>query len=368
MPKLDNINITINHVESFLTKQNSFNLLDWLIDTSLLPYTNYEQWRQGSSRFLQDSIQLSEVELKELVTTVDKFCKALKLEAEIQEYFGWSNENTGQAQLKISGTAAIENALRKKWIRAQDVPQLDLFMDNTAQLAENAIYDRLSNRDFSAANQHLAILSGANSKHPKLGAFRDLILYGQHLESNPLANTDSITEEFIGLDTEVGPLAREVLGSYSRDYLAFAWHRLATSLTHHNCRYNSSLADGNLHPSYCLIQIPDWQSAHANLLDTQEFYRHPMLLLNFAKCCEQLNYENAALLSWCHLFDIDQDFAENLAETKLSNLIWPLWNAYWESYEEAPVEFFPAYLVLGIKQLAQYAKSEKAFPSFAMQD
>ena len=115
-------------------------------------------------------------------------------------------------------------------MKPQDVPQLDLFMDNTVVVTENQLRDALSSRQFDPARQQLTKLSKLNPEHPQLGCYQDLINYGRHCQSNSDIDQQQIAAEMAGLQQEVLPLARDVLGQSARDYIAFAWRRLADNM------------------------------------------------------------------------------------------------------------------------------------------
>src|SRR5690606_24834938 len=126
--------------------------------------------------------------------------------------------------------AERHESLAMRWSAPKDVPQMDLFMDNSAAIAENQMLDALANRQFATAADALQRLTKINPHHSKLGGYQDLINYGLHCVASPNIAAEDLAAEFQGLDQEVTALAGELLGSRRRDFLAFAWRRMADSL------------------------------------------------------------------------------------------------------------------------------------------
>jgi hypothetical protein len=329
----------ISTIEQHLSQQGKFCLIDWLLNNNLLSYSDYEGWRNGKQNSLDSSVPLDKNALQALLDDTHTHCGKLGLTNEAQEYFLWGdNSNT---LLRASRTPSINQALTQQWLRPQDVPQMDLFMDNSAVIAENTLHQTLADRQFQKAQLTLQQLTQLNSEHPKLGAYQDLLNYGLHTQEHNQIDPDHVAGEINGLEQEVLPLAKEVLGSGARDYLSYAWRRLANSMQ----AFHFDSTQPKLHPSYCLMQIPDWAGARERLEQEPDKHQSVDLIQNLALCCERLSDHNTAALLWCLLFDCDQDFAENAIESRVSNLMWPLWETFWEINDGGTTSFFPAFVL-----------------------
>ncbi len=132
----------------------------------------------------------------------------MHLQQQAQDYYAWS-----QAQpqlLKVSQNSDRQRDLTQQWLRPQDLPQMDLFMDNAAVVAENTLLDYLAARDFNKAQSQLDKLTTLNASHEKLGRYQDLINYGHHMAGETI-QPGAIAAELEGLENEVAPLAKALL-------------------------------------------------------------------------------------------------------------------------------------------------------------
>lgn len=354
--------LSLHQVESFLSEHNSFCLLDWLLNENLIAYQDYENWRYGKTPLLLENVSVNEKELLAIAAQMQKLSQSLGLEAEPQELHSWDKSQT--QTLKFSKNAQLHNAITAHWMRSQDLPQMDLFMDNSAVVTENALHNALSARDFNQANKLLSQLTGLNAKHAKLGVYRDLILYGEYIAKVNEIDVDNIESELDGLALEVTPLAKEALGLNARDFLAFAWRRLSQNLEKN---YQAKSGNSKLHPAYSLMQIPDWQAAYDLLCADDSLQSTPQLLLYFAECCEQLKLNDELVYAWSKIFDLDPELAENSIENRNSPLLWNEWQNYWEKFEESPTQYFAAYLMAKNAGIVHHQKMCFEFSSPGLQ-
>ena len=340
-PETTTITTTIEvlNIDNALSQQGHFCLLDWLIAENYLPYHSYEQWRYGDIRFLDKHIKLDKTQLLALAGKTEELCQSLKLQALPEEYFAWSER---ASPLAASQNKTFNQALTQQWKRPQDLPQMDLFMDNTATIAENALLNALAMRHYQQAQSELEKLTKLNASHEKLGGYQDLINYGYHMEVTNIA-TEHLNDEIQALQNEVLPLANTLLKHQARDYLAFAWRRLDHNL--HTVTFNPQQA--LVHRSYVLMQIPDWENAAKILSEEPARFAQPTLLLRSAQCYEALHQQHNALLCWCLLIELDSAKSETLIESRVSQLIWRLWQNYWEweGSEHLDIDYFPAYII-----------------------
>ncbi|MBR9912280.1 MAG: hypothetical protein GYB33_18210 [Gammaproteobacteria bacterium] len=316
--------LSIADIDRFLSRQGHFCLIDWLLAENTLPYAHYEAWRYGDQAYLDDSLHLDQAQLATLLQAAQEHCDALGLSGEEQDFHSWSAQSPGR--LLASRQADIHRQLTRKWLRPRDVPQFDLFMDNAAVIAENLLCDALAGRQFDRAAEQLLELTRLNSEHARLGSYQDLVNYGQHLLANPHIDPAHLNAELAGLQQEVAPLARDVLGSAARDYLAFAWRRLADNLL----PQVFDPQQPELHASFALAQIPDWQAVREQLQTEPALYRQPLLLERMAEACAALQEDEQALLHWCLLFERQPDYAEKAIRAHSGSTAINLWQDFGE--------------------------------------
>ena len=348
--------IDITAIDTHLSQHGHFNLLDWLLDNNHLPYSQYEQWRYGKQACLSDAIVCDKKALLQLTQQANLLCKKLKLCAEDTPYFGWGEQ--AQKRLKIDSQPELQDAFCKKWLRAQDVPQLDLFMDNSAIVAENQLCDALANRQFDHANKLIQTLTGINPNNTKLGGYQSLLLYSQHITQNAQILHEALLAEFMGLEDEVLPLAKTLLQQGARDYLAIAWQRLAHALQGHV--YDP--VQPKLHTSYAYAQIPDWQTVTQLLLNDSHTYKHAELIIRLAHAFSALNDIAKARFCWVLAFERFPHFAEESLEQTKPSCLYPLWENFNDANQGWPDVFFAGFILASDARLIYQGEY---FPAFS---
>lgn len=338
--------VDIATVDSQITQQGQFCLLDWMLNENFIPYADYEAWRYGRRPNLDDCFTLREEDLQRLIQQALQTCGELKLQQEKQEFFRW--DGNYQQALQICEDPQRHEQLAARWFARKDAPQMDLFMDNSAAIAENQLLDCLANRQFQAASDALQRLTRLNSQHSRLGGYQDLINYGLHCSANQKIALEALVAELQGLDQEVTPLARELLGNKRRDFLAFAWRRLADNLE----GIPFSAAELELHRSYAFLQIPDWQALCRCLEQEPELYHSPQLLARLAQGYLQCQQVNAFYLLWGFLFERFPDEGESLIGHQ-GTLLVEKWDQFLAFDEEWPAELFLGFLLIQQPGLVQ---------------
>ena len=249
--------IDIAAVDSYLSRQGRFCLIDWLLADNFLHYADYEAWRYGELKNLDDVVRFDLATLQALIDATDAHCRDLGLTPEQQEFFRWDGNH--RILLMASEDSKQNIALTQYWLRPGDRPQLDLFLDNSVQIAENALLEALTARRFDSADSRLQNLSELNPECTRLGGYQDLINYGRHMLANPEISEQAVDAELQGLQQEVLPLVQEVMGPAARDYLAFAWRRLSIAMQ--GIPFNPQ--QPWRHTSSALLEIPD----HAAIIE-----------------------------------------------------------------------------------------------------
>jgi len=347
--------ITLADIDQNLGDQGYFCLLDWLIKDGSLPYSRYEDWRYGRLSSIDELFTERQDDLKKLISRVVVYCDELKLTVEEQTYFAWGDKQ--QQIIYASKNQALHEQLAQHWLRPQDLPQLDLFMDNSAIIAENALFQAMAGRQFSEAEKKLQDLTRLNAKHARLGIYQDLVNYGLHMEGSPSIEEKYFEEELLGLEQEVQPLAQEALGGFSRDFLAHAWRRLAKNFDGH--KFDPGRP--KIHLSYSLGKIPDWHSVTQSLMSTEELYSQEVLIERLCVSLEKTREDEKAILAWCVLLEKNYDYAEKAIKKNQSTLMSVFLDDYWDLCEADAEEFIPAYIFSRKPELTHYLQY---FPSY----
>ena len=345
--------IDIAHIEHAVSQYGNFSVLDWLLQENYLPYHQYEAWRQGKTKHLDAQLKTI-ADIEQLTSTSEQHCRTLGLQPQPRELYSW--DVSVKTPLKVSAQRQRSEGLTQQWLRPQDLPQLDLFMDSSAVVAENHLLEALGARDFSRADRQIQLLAELNPQHQRLGSYQDLINYGRHTSGLDVEETQ-LDAEIEGLDTEVVPLAKEILKHHARDYLSLAWRRLIGAVG--DCKFDPQ--SPKRHRSYLLMQIPDWEGLHQTLDGDAQLFEQPELLLRLALCHEARKDLALTQMCWLALLDMAPDFAETQIEKRASKTMWTLWQDFWEVCEEGPGEFFPCFVLIKNPGLVHYLTP---FPSF----
>lgn len=335
--------VNIAAVDQTVSQQGQFCLLDWLLHTNVIPYADYEDWRYGRIAHLDQSFTAPEEDIKRIVEQGQSSCMQLKLTHDEQEYFRWDGDH--RKPLQISADKALHQALGQRWLPPQDVPQMDLFMDNSATIAENQVLALLADRRFSQAQAALQQLAQLNAAHPKLGGYQDLTNYGLHIADSTGIDSETLLPELLGLDQEVTPLAKELLGAQQRDYLAFAWRRIAAQLSAVDVTLADLNAEPRFHRSYALQQIPDWQGLFDDLSNDVLLYQSPVLLARLAQASLQCQHSGHYYWLWGVMFERFSDRAEALM-VEQGGLVVQIWDDFLAFDEDWPAECFLGFLLI----------------------
>ncbi len=353
--------IDIAAIDNYLGEQGYFNLLDWLLAEHMLAYSDYEKWRYGKLASLSEAIELDNKALIALCKQSNKLCKKLKLCDEYLPYLSWDGQQ--QKTLKVDSDSTVQEAFCKKWLRAQDVPQLDLFMDNSAIVAENNLCDALGNRQFDKAQTLINELTEINPNNAKLGGFQSLLIYSQHITQSPLVASEALEAELQGLEDEVAPLAQSLLQRGARDYLAVAWQRMAYSLE--SIPYDGS--NPKLHASYAMAQIPDWQTVVKQLLDNPKTFEHVDLIIRLADAFYFLNDQAKSCYCWAIAFERAPQQAELHIEKSKPISVYSLWEKFIDLNDAWPDVFFAGFILASEPSLVVQADYFPAFTQSSTQ-
>jgi hypothetical protein len=332
--------IGIADIDSYLSQHGRFCLIDWLLVQNILHYADYEAWRYGRCRFLVEAINLDNLALQNLIEATENYTQDLELVSEQPTYYQWNVDQ--RTLLTASANNQQNQQLVQHWLRPQDLPQLDLFMDNSAQMAENALLEALSERQFTTAQSLLHNLVELNSKSNRLGGYQDLINYGLYMLENPKVATQTLSSEWQGLQQEVLPLAQEILGQNARDYLSFAWRRLGESMA--GLAFDAN--NPELHSSAALLAIPDYPAMIHCLLTDPALHLQPVLLERLAIGYHATRHNEHSMIIWCLLMELAPAFTEQAIARYSSHQIHILWMDFWEQNEDWDRTLFPAYVLI----------------------
>jgi hypothetical protein len=352
-------------VDTQLMEQGAFAPLDLLFNSGRLIYGDYEAWRRREIELLDDVLMGDRAKILAELERAAAYARSIGLVEQPQDFSAWGQEAAGAGggvavraankPLRISAEPTLHRLIGCRYLPAQSAPQMDLFFDNPVVALANGIARALAARNLSESQRQLDRLYVQAPNHPDLASFDRLLgaLQGLNIA------VDDVGERVVLL-LEIGPSARRLLGTDSRDFLSPLWRQLADALG-----ATSFAADApQLHRSFALSHAQDWVGVGESVLRESEWWLHPQLCVRLADSSFRRRRRVEGLAAWCHLcWRAPEQVAEWLEKLRQPDLS-SLWRRFQDSEEEAlesasasgPVltaSDFPAWLLLHEPGLAR---------------
>ena len=315
-------------VDAQMLEQGAFTPLDLLFNSGRLLYSDYESWRRREIELLDGVLMGNPDKIKAEIEQAISYARRIKLVEQPQEFHAWhtegaeaANATSGERPLRISMDPQLQRLIGSRYVRAQSVPQMDLFFDNPVVALTNGIVQALSTHNLPAAQQKLDQLYAQAPTHADLPAFDQLLVALRHL-GHPVAET----REELAFLVEVSPTARRLLGTQSRDLLSPLWTQLAQALS--DLPFDPN--EPNLHRSFALSQAQDWAGVNDCVHAGPDWQQHAALCLRLVESGFHQRQRVAALTAWCHLCWR----APGKASQAVTKLRQPELTALWQRFQD----------------------------------
>ena len=284
-------------VDAQLLEQGAFAPLELLFNSGRLLYSDYESWRRREIEFLDGVLMGNPDKIKAELEQAAGYARRIKLVEQAQEFHAWHQAapeaaGGGDRPLRISMDPQLQRLIGSRYVRAQSVPQLDLFFDNPVVALTNGIVRSLTTHNLMSAQRQLDQLYTQAPTHSELAAFDQLLAALGHL-AHPVAEPRAELAFLL----EVTPTARRLLGAQSRDLLSPLWMQLGDAV-------RGSAFDTDepaLHRSFALSQAQDWAGVTDSVLSEPGWQRHAPLCLRLVESAFNRRQRVAALAAWCHV-------------------------------------------------------------------
>lgn len=325
-----------------------------LLDLGWLRYSDYEAWRYGRRRHLDDAIAGDIRDAVRLLRDAADWAGRLGLEAEPQVYFGWGDCAGRELSFGDGGCPGADALLATHYVPAahtDGVSQLDIFTHSGTTAALAALHAALRARDRAAAGRAFEQLRSQAPRHRLIPA-AERVTGALATLSEPLS--PDATESELGFLAQVlEPAARDVLGADARGLMGPFWRRLATALA--GLPFDPQRP--SLHASYAYLRCHDWRRAARAVLDTPGYAEEPALLARLADARRRDGDRKGAVADWfrlCWRFPAE-------AAARLDDPGFPdrKVREAWIDFRDLDVEpvpptgFFPAHMLLTAPGLAR---------------
>jgi hypothetical protein len=285
------------HVDAQMLEQGAFAPLELLFNSGRLLYSDYESWRRREIEFLDGVLMGNPDKIKAELEQAASYARRIKLVEQSQEFHAWHHgapavAGGGDRPLRISMDPQLQRLIGSRYVRAQSVPQMDLFFDNPVVALTNGIVQALTTHNLMSAQRQLDQLYTQAPTHSELAAFDQLLAALGHL-AHPVAEPRAELAFLL----EVTPTARRLLGAQSRDLLSPLWMQLGDAV-------RSAAFDREepaLHRSFALSQAQDWAGVTDSVLSEPGWQRHAPLCLRLVESAFNRRQRVAALAAWCHV-------------------------------------------------------------------
>ncbi len=262
-------------VDDQLLEQGAFTVLELLLATGRLAYSDYESWRRQEIEFLDGMLMGSPEKIRAQIEQSVNYARSIGLVEQAQEFTAWHTDApaTNKA-LRISAQADMHRLIAGRFIPAKLAPQMDLFFDNPVATLTNGIGRALAAMNAADAQRQLDRLYEIAPNHADLAGYDRLVAALARLD-HPIENA----REALAFLQGTAPTAKRLLGSQWRELLTPLWRQLADALNDQPF----SADEPQLHRSYALTQAQDWAGVSACVLQDPEWWRQPALCLAVAQ-------------------------------------------------------------------------------------
>ena len=284
-------------VDAQLLEQGAFAPLELLFNSGRLLYSDYESWRRREIELLDGALMGNPDKIKAEIEQAVSYARRIKLVEQAQEFHAWhqgtpTNDASSDRPLRISMDPQLQRLLGSRYVRAQSVPQMDLFFDNPVVALTNGIVQALTTRNLASAQRQLDQLYTQAPTHADLAAFDQLLAALGHL-GHPVEEP----RQELAFLLEATPTARRLLGAQSRDLLSPLWAQLGDAVR--GAAFDAQ--EPTLHRSFALSQAQDWVGVSDCVLSEPGWQQHAALCLRLAESAFNRRQRVAALAAWCQV-------------------------------------------------------------------
>lgn len=262
-------------IDDQLLEQGAFTVLELLLATGRLAYSDYESWRRQEIEFLDSVLMGSPEKIRAQIEQSVSYARSIGLVEQPQDFTAWHTDAPASNKpLRISAQTDLHRLIAGRFIPAKLAPQMDLFFDNPVATLTNGIAQALAAMNATDAQRQLDRLYEIAPNHSDLAGY-DRLMGALARLGQPVHDT----REALAFLQETAPTAKRLLGSQWRELLTPLWRQLADALNDQPF----SADEPQLHRTHALTQAQDWAGVSACVLQDPEWWRQPALCLALAQ-------------------------------------------------------------------------------------
>lgn len=320
-------------VDQLLLEQGEYRPIEYLLLDGRLLAADYEDWRGGGVESLDELLFGDREEIADSLMQAADYARTLGLVAEPVRYTRWG----GGEPLHISRDAHLAALLEQGYVKPTERPQMDLFMDTAGSTLANGVALALGRRDLAEAERCLEALHQADPGNARLGGLERLVRVAREAcmpPADPGAALDRLEGEWL-------PLAGQLLGAASRDFLMPLWQGVHQSLQ--DASFDP--VRPRCHPSYTALRMQDWQAVIEGVEAVSDWREQPVLVKRHLRAAERLRQTALVMTDLFGLCWHFPDEAVALLDQGVLDLAHP-WDRFNDLEPELPLSHFPAWLLI----------------------
>lgn len=280
-------------VDDQLLEQGAFSVLELLLASGRLAYSDYESWRRCEIEFLDSVLMGSPEKIRVQIDQAVSYARSIGLVEQPQEFTSWQTDAAaGNKPLRISDQTQLHRLMAGRFIPAQQAPQMDLFLDNPVSALTNGIVRALAANNAADTQRQLDRLYSIAPNHSDLAGY-DRLLATLHRLGQPIDDAQHELDFLL----ETMSTAKRLLGGQWRELLTPLWRQLADALE----GQPFSAVHPQLHRTFALSQAQDWASVTACVLKEPLWWQQPSLCLQLAHSGAFQHRRIEALTGWFNL-------------------------------------------------------------------
>jgi len=320
-----------NQVDFILFEEGSFAPLNWLLREGHLDYNEYLNWKKGTSKYLEDYFKTPTTTLITALKKVQDYAALHQLVSFRQTY-----TSTASQTLHFCRSSAHDHIFTTVYEPAHDRIQMDLFLDSADACAVFDLIRAVIDKRSTDINELVAKLEALNpDKHQQ---FTQLLAFEKEITQSRISSDKKIEL----LSQTVTPLAFELLGRFTHDFLTPLWHKLSVEIANRHF----DIETPEYHVSFTAFKEFQWQQVLLSIEQEMNWVKQPILIFRYAESCFKLNKEPEGIANWFRLFVLFPEAAERLIKDSCNRLMFSDWQYFSELDPELESSLFPTWMVM----------------------